>query len=187
MLAGFALAGAAVGAAGRIVLGRLGIACRPPWGEVAGAVLSGVVGWRVTAGLLPWWWVPLLLGWLAVPLAAADLIARRLPDALTFAAYPVLGWPCSRPAGTPWPAWWCSVARTSSSGRSRRARWVAVTSSWPAAWAPCSVRWAGRDLALAAALAALGTPLLAVATRSRAAPHGPSLLAVTWLLATLHR
>lgn len=186
MLAGFVLAGAAVGAAGRIVLGRLGIACRPPWGEVAGAVLSGVVGWRVTAGLLPWWWVPLLLGWLAVPLAAADLIARRLPDALTFAAYPVLGLAVL-------PAGWHALAGMVVFGGAH----VVVRAVAPGSLGGGDVKLAGSlgavlgalgwaDLALAAALAALGTLLLAVATRSRAAPHGPSLLAVTWLLATLH-
>jgi Flp pilus assembly protein protease CpaA len=44
-------------------------------------------------GLLPGWWlpVPLVLGWLGVPLAAVDLARRRLPDALTLAAYPLLG------------------------------------------------------------------------------------------------
>ncbi|MEO7194070.1 MAG: prepilin peptidase, partial [Pseudonocardiaceae bacterium] len=47
-----------------------------------------VVGER---GLPVWWWpVPLLLSWAGVLLSSADLIARRLPDALTLPAYPVV-------------------------------------------------------------------------------------------------
>jgi Flp pilus assembly protein protease CpaA len=54
---------------------------------------SAIVGWRLTVGALPVWWfpVPLLLAWLGVPLAAVDLVARRLPNVLTYAAYPILG------------------------------------------------------------------------------------------------
>jgi leader peptidase (prepilin peptidase)/N-methyltransferase len=38
-------------------------------------------------------------------------------------------------------------------------------------------------MAVAAVLAAAGTALLAVARRTNHAPHGPSLLAATWLIA----
>ncbi len=92
---GFFVIGAVVGALGRRLLGRLrrGALVRPPGCELATGLLSGVLGWRLVAGALPAWWlaVPLLLGWFAVPLAAVDLTVRRLPDAVTYAAYPILG------------------------------------------------------------------------------------------------
>jgi leader peptidase (prepilin peptidase) / N-methyltransferase len=53
------------------------------------AVLWAVVGARVS-GLPVWWWpVPLVLAWAGVLLGAADVVVRRLPDALTLPAYPV--------------------------------------------------------------------------------------------------
>ena len=58
---------------------------------VAVALLWAAVGERASEGLPVWWWpVPLVLGWAGVLLAGADLIARRLPDALTLPAYPVV-------------------------------------------------------------------------------------------------
>lgn len=177
----FAAAGAVVGAAGRIFLERLDIPCRPPWCEVAGALLSGAAGSRTE-----WWWVPLLLGWLAVPLAAADLTSRRLPDALTLATYPVLVLAVLPGAG------WRALAGVAVFGGAH----LVVRALAPRAMGGGDVKLAGglgavlgalgwADLALAAALAAIGTLLLAVVTRSRTAPHGPGLLAATWLLATL--
>jgi leader peptidase (prepilin peptidase)/N-methyltransferase len=58
---------------------------------VAVAALWAAVGEQAREGLPVWWWpVPLVLGWAGVLLAGADLIARRLPDVLTLAAYPVV-------------------------------------------------------------------------------------------------
>jgi leader peptidase (prepilin peptidase)/N-methyltransferase len=92
---GFLASGAVAGHAARRLLARLrrGAVFRPPGCELFAAMASGIVGWRVAVGALPAWWcaVPLLLGWLAVPLAAVDLVALRLPNALTYAAYPILG------------------------------------------------------------------------------------------------
>lgn len=88
------LTGAMAGAAGRHLLARLrrGAVFQPPWCELATAITSAVLGWRVAVGALPIWWlpVPLILCWLGVPLAAVDLAHHRLPDALTLPAYPLL-------------------------------------------------------------------------------------------------
>ena len=87
--------GLLVGHAARRLLARLrrGAVFRPPGCELFTAMASAIVGWRFAIGALPAWWcaVPLLLGWLAVPLAAVDLSVYRLPNALTYAAYPILG------------------------------------------------------------------------------------------------
>lgn len=92
---GFLASGAVAGHCARRLLTRLrrGAVFRPPGCELFAAMASAIVGWRVAGGALPVWWcaVPLLLGWLAVPLAAVDLVALRLPNALTYAAYPILG------------------------------------------------------------------------------------------------
>ena len=95
VIPGFLLTGAAVGHATRRLLARLrrGAVFRPPGCELFTAMASAIVGWRFAIGALPVWWcaVPLLLAWLAVPLAAVDLAVLRLPNVLTYAAYPVLG------------------------------------------------------------------------------------------------
>ncbi|HWC82474.1 MAG TPA: A24 family peptidase [Pseudonocardiaceae bacterium] len=91
----FGMVGALAGFLGRRWIGRLrrGAVFGPPWLELVSAGAAALLGWRLVRGLLPGWWlpVPLVLGWLGVPLAAVDLARRRLPDALTLAAYPLLG------------------------------------------------------------------------------------------------
>ena len=86
--------GAAVGRLGGAVLSRLRRGVRPPpWScETTVAVLWALVAARTAAGALPVWWapVPLLLAWGGVLLVACDLLASRLPDALTLPAYPAL-------------------------------------------------------------------------------------------------
>jgi leader peptidase (prepilin peptidase)/N-methyltransferase len=92
---GFLTSGLLAGHAARRLLARLrrGAVFRPPGCELFAAMASVIVGWRFAVGALPVWWfaVPLLLGWLAVPLAAVDLSVLRLPNVLTYAAYPILG------------------------------------------------------------------------------------------------
>ena len=180
----FVVAGGVMGWVGRMLLVRLHIPCRAPWCELVGGLLSGIVAWREPA-LLWWLPVPLVLGWLAVPLVTADLVSRRLPDVLTFAAYPVLGI-AVLPAG-----WHALAGLVVFGGAHALVRLLA-----PTAMGGGDVKLAGSlglvlgalgwaDLALAAALAAAATLLFAAALRSRTAPYGPGLLTATWLLATL--
>ncbi|MGH3601406.1 MAG: prepilin peptidase, partial [Pseudonocardiaceae bacterium] len=87
-----AATGAVAGAGGAMVLRRLprGVPVPVPVCAVAVAALWAAVGERASGGLPVWWWpIPLVLGWAGVLLAGADLVARRLPDALTLPAYPV--------------------------------------------------------------------------------------------------
>jgi leader peptidase (prepilin peptidase)/N-methyltransferase len=195
-MAGFALVGIVMGSAGRLLLGRLarGVVLRPPWCELAAGAASAVLGWRATAGLLPWWWlpVPLLLAWLAVPLAAADLARRRLPDALTLPAYPVLGLAVAlAAAGGPDPGLGLRavVGVLLFGGAHAVVRVLA-----PAALGAGDVKLAGSlgavlgalgwaALVVAAVLAGVITVLLAVGRRRAVAPHGPGLLLATWLVA----
>jgi leader peptidase (prepilin peptidase)/N-methyltransferase len=195
-MAGFALVGIVMGGAGRLLLGRLarGVVLRPPWCELAGGVSSALLGWRATAGVLPWWWlpVPLLLAWLAVPLAAADLARRRLPDALTLPAYPVLGLVVALAAACgpdPGLGLRAVLGVLLFGGAHAVVRVLA-----PAALGAGDVKLAGSlgavlgavgwtALVVAAVLAAVITLLLAVSRRRSVAPHGPGLLLATWLVA----
>jgi len=195
--AAFALAGIVMGTAGRLLLGRLarGVVIRPPWCELAAGTASAVLGWRATAGLLPWWWlpVPLLLAALAVPLAAADLARRRLPDALTLPAYPVLGVAVALAAAIgPDPGLGLrAVVGVLLFGGAH----AVVRMAAPNALGAGDVKLAGSlgavlgalgwaALVLAAVLAAIITLFLAVGRRRPTAPHGPGLLLATWLVAT---
>ncbi len=83
------LVGAAVGAASRVLLGRLrrGVVLRPGVLELSSAVVTA-------AGIAAVWpgpTVPMVIwaGLLAVTLSAVDLVHHRLPDALTLPAIPV--------------------------------------------------------------------------------------------------
>jgi leader peptidase (prepilin peptidase)/N-methyltransferase len=190
----FGVLGLLAGAAGRVVAARLrrGASCRPPWCELAAGGLSGVVGWRACAGHLPWWWVPvpLTLGWLAVPLAMVDLARRRLPDALTLSAYPVLGAALAVGAVHD-PAFGLRALVGAALWFGAHALVRAVS---PSAMGAGDVKLAGSlgavlgalgwsAVVFAAILAAVGTLSLAVARRTSTAPHGPGLLAATWLVA----
>lgn len=96
------LIGAGVGACAGAGAGRLGFRVvrrllRPARPRAVWCVCGVAAAWSVVAAgaaagvLAPWWApVPLLLGWLAVVLTVADLLTRRLPDAVTLPAYPVL-------------------------------------------------------------------------------------------------
>lgn len=193
---GFGLLGTAMGAIGRLVVGRCsrGVAVQPPWCELACACLSAILGWRASAGLLPSWWlpVPLVLGWFAVPLTAADLARRRLPDVLTLPAYPILGLVVALAAvAGPDPGLGMrALAGIVIFGGAH----ALVRALAPTAMGGGDVKLAGSlgavlgavgwpAMAVAATLAAGGTALLAVARRTNHAPHGPGLLAATWLVA----
>ncbi|HEX5400775.1 MAG TPA: A24 family peptidase [Pseudonocardiaceae bacterium] len=194
--AGFGLIGTVVGALGRHIVNRAlrSPVCRPPWCELACAGLSALLGWRAAAGLLPSWWlpVPLVLGWFAVPLTAADLARRRLPDVLTLPAYPLIGLVVALAATAgPDAGLGCrALAGVILFGGAH----ALVRVLAPTAMGGGDVKLAGSlgavlgaigwpAMAVAATLAAMGTALLAMARRMNHAPHGPSLLAATWLVA----
>jgi leader peptidase (prepilin peptidase)/N-methyltransferase len=92
--AGLFAGGLLAGAGARVLLGRLrrGARVPPPWCELGIAIVWAGVGAAAEAGVVPPRWVPVLLavGWLAVAAGAVDVRARRLPDALTLPALPVV-------------------------------------------------------------------------------------------------
>lgn len=87
-------AGASAGALTRRWLARLrrGALVEPPWCEVGVGVLWAALGVLVAGGLIELRWLPLLVvvSWLGVAGAATDLVRRRLPNALTLPALPVV-------------------------------------------------------------------------------------------------
>jgi leader peptidase (prepilin peptidase)/N-methyltransferase len=190
------LAGALAGRLGRWLLGRLrrGARIGAPWCELAVGVAWAAAVTRWCAGGQPAWWlpVPLAVAWFGALLTATDLRHRRLPDALTLAAYPVLG-------GL------LAVASAAGAGGALLLRGVvgvllfggahAVTHLLrPAALGAGDVKLAGSlgavlgavslpALALGAVLAALVTAILgALARRVRrpGLPHGPGLVIAAW-------
>jgi leader peptidase (prepilin peptidase)/N-methyltransferase len=203
IVAGLAAAGAAAGAGARLLLRRLrrGARVRVPWCElaVAGLWAAGGVAWA--AGQLPASWLPVLLGlgWLAVAAGAVDVLHRRLPDALTVPAVPVallLLLPVG-PTAVVRGASGAAVAVAVHAAvhlldrRAVGAGDVKLAASLGAVLA--AVAWPA--LAVAAVLAAAFTALAGVlgAARPRrlphprsggALPHGPSMLAATWLVVT---
>ncbi|GAA0619970.1 hypothetical protein GCM10010174_43020 [Kutzneria viridogrisea] len=183
--------GLPAGAAGRVLLRRLrrGTRVPPPWCELAVAGLWALAGW-----LLPAWWlpVPLALAWFGVLLAATDLAHRRLPDALTLPAYPVVAL-----------ALCCAALIGPSSGLLPRAllagalffaAHLVIRLASPVALGAGDVKLSG---VVGAALGAVSWPALLVGALAAATitalltpltarggltPHGPGLLAATYLL-----
>ncbi|OLF19555.1 prepilin peptidase [Actinophytocola xanthii] len=194
-----ALAGAAAGCAGQRLLARMrrGTTVHSGWLAGGVALLWAVVGWRMGAGSVPAWWVPvpLALTWFAALLTATDLRHRRLPDALTLPAYPVLA------AAT-------VVAATAGGG------WTLTTSAFTGAVAYCVLHalvhlarpgsLGAGDVKLSgsvgAVLGAVGWPAMVLATAVAAStalllraasprrwrdgvPYGPGMLAAACLVA----
>jgi leader peptidase (prepilin peptidase) / N-methyltransferase len=191
MLLALLLTGLLAGALGRLLLGRLsrGAEVRPGWCEVSCALL-----WALCSYGLPTAWLPVMLAlsWFAVLLTATDLLHNRLPNALTLPAYPLFG------------------ALLALSGIQTLLRAIAgailflglhatVHFIAPHAMGGGDVKLSGT---LGAILAAVSWPALAVALALAAVftvglraislsrwhshtPHGPGLLAATWLLAFL--
>ena len=190
----FALLGWWGGATARLLLRRIrrGTVIRPGPCELALTGLYGVTGAGVAGGVLPTDRLPLLLGlgWLAVAAGAVDLVRLRLPDALTGPAVPgaVLA---LLPLGSP------AVGRGLAGGAVAVTTYGVVHLLAPGALGAGDVKLAaslGTALAgvcwPALALAAVGAGVLTVAlagvraagtTRGRAVPHGPPMLAATWL------
>jgi leader peptidase (prepilin peptidase)/N-methyltransferase len=192
-----AMAGATAAALAAAVLARARAPAPVPVAPVAAltAVLWLFVAVRWLAGAWPSWWlpVPLALTALAVPLAAADLHHRRLPDALTVPAYPILAGAVA----------WAAVA---GPGISLAVRAVAAAALFGGlhllahTLSRCSlgggdvklagalgavlgaVNWAA--LVVSAILAAAFTVVLALVRRwPDGVPHGPGLLVAAWLAA----
>jgi leader peptidase (prepilin peptidase)/N-methyltransferase len=190
-------AGAAAGGGARLLLGQLrrGARIAPPWCEIAAGVLWAAVAAAWAVGVIPAAWVPALLGlgWFGVAAGGVDLAHRRLPDALTLPALPValllllpLG-PTAVMHGLAGAALAVGahgavhlvVPRAMGAGDVKLAAplgAVLAAAGWPA-------------LVLAALLAAVLTAVLGVAGlatrrlgRRAALPHGPSMLAATWLV-----
>ncbi|SFN59892.1 leader peptidase (prepilin peptidase) / N-methyltransferase [Pseudonocardia ammonioxydans] len=190
------LAGAAGGLAGALTrrwLARLrrGVAVDPPWCEAGLAVLWAVLG------VLAARWVPLLavLCWLGVAGAATDLLRRRLPDALTLPALPVV-LAALVPAG---PA---AVLRGVAGAVLLAGVYAAVHLVSPVAMGAGDVKlaapvgaavtggaWAGLPVAavLAAVLSAVVAAGALLAGRARwgsGLPHGPVLLGSALVVVT---
>ena len=192
----FAAAGLLAGAGARLLLRRLrrGTRVPPPWCELGVAVVWAAVGAAVQAGVVAPRWVPVLLGlgWLLVAAGAVDLRHRRLPDALTLPALPVVLLLLAPVGG---PAVWRGVAGAVVAVAAH----LAVHLLAPAAMGAGDVKLAAPFGAVAAAvswealvvaglLAALLSGALAVAVlvargRGGAVPHGPAMLLAGLLVA----
>lgn len=192
-----ATAGATAGSLAAAVLARARAPAPVPLAPVAAltATLWLFTAWRWLTGAWPSWWlpVPLAVTALAVPLAAADLRHRRLPDALTLPAYPilaaVLGAAALAGPGTAMALRALSAAVVFGglhllahmlSRRSLGAGDVKLAGALGAVLG--AVNWAA--LVVAAAFAAALTVSLALVRHWRhGVPHGPGLLVATWLVA----
>ncbi|HZA17293.1 MAG TPA: A24 family peptidase [Pseudonocardiaceae bacterium] len=188
--------GAVAGAGGAVLLRRIPRGVRVPaltCGVLVAALWAVVVTWA--GGLPVWWWpVPLVLAWSGVLLGAADVAVRRLPDALTLPAYPVV-------------AVLLAVAAVGIGDTDLMVRAVVGALLWAGGYA--AVRFiapgalGGGDVKLAGSLGALTAAsswpglLLAVLVASvltvvvagparmfgyRDVPHGPAMLAAAWLV-----
>jgi leader peptidase (prepilin peptidase)/N-methyltransferase len=190
-----ALLGAIAATAARAALRRASIPLRAPWPELATAAASVVPAWRAATEHLPTWWlpVPLILTWFAVPLVAADLARRRLPDVLTISAYPAFATAITFAALTGPGA--ALLGKAALGIAVFGGAHLLVRAVSPSAMGGGDVKLAGSlggvlgalgwaALALTVTLAATVTAALAIGARSRHAPHGPGLLAATWLVAT---
>jgi len=159
------------------------------------AALWTVVGARAGANLPLWWWpVPLLLAWGGVLLSGVDLVARRLPDALTLPAYSLVASVLAIAAigaGNVDPLLRAAVGTLLWAGGYAAIRLVS-----PGALGGGDVKLAGSLGALAAATSWSGlmlamvvasalTVMVAVPARIfgyRDIPHGPAMLAAAWVV-----
>jgi leader peptidase (prepilin peptidase) / N-methyltransferase len=189
-----ALGGAASGVLGGSVLSRLRRGCtvHSGWSAAAVGVLWAVAAWRVASGQLPLRWlpVPLAAAWFAVPLAVVDLRHRRLPDALTLPAYPVIGLVVIAAGDR------AILVRALVGAVVYLAVHLLVHAAAPGALGAGDVKLSGSvgaalgasglpSLVAGAVLAAVGTLLLGAASatlRRDGIPHGPGLLAAMYVL-----
>ena len=186
------VAGLCAGTGARLLLRRLrrGTRVPPPWCELGVASVWGASG--AAAVRVRWLPVLLALGWLAVAAGAVDVLAGRLPDALTLPALPAALLLLVPVGGE-------AVARGAVGAVVAVAAHAAVHLVAPAAMGGGDVKLAAplgavsaavswEALALAGVLAALSSGVLAVAVlvrrgRGGAVPHGPSMLLAGLLVA----
>ncbi|WP_020501923.1 prepilin peptidase [Sciscionella marina] len=188
-----ALLGWFVGQAVRGLLARVprGLDCPGRWCGWGTAALWSLTGALAVTGVLPWRWVPaaLALALFAVPLVLADVRAGRLPDPLTFAAYPVLG----ATAVFAEPQAWQRIA---AAGLLLGGTHLLAHRLAPRSLGAGDAKLAGAlglplgahgwlAVLVFAPLAAALSLAVALGTRSRTVPHGPGMLASGWLLVTL--
>ncbi len=189
--------GAVAGAGGAMMLRRVprGVRIPVPACAVLVAALWVVAGVRLGDHFPMWWWpVPLVLAWGGVLLGGADLAARRLPDALTLAAYPLVAGLlgiAALGAGTVDLLGRAALGALLWAGGYAAVRWVS-----PRALGGGDVKLAGSLGALTAAtswpgllLAVLAAGVLTVTVAVPArlfgcaeVPHGPAMLAAAWLV-----
>jgi leader peptidase (prepilin peptidase) / N-methyltransferase len=195
--------GATTGAASHFLLSRLRRGATVHSGLLAlgVAALWAMAGWQAAKGHLPWWWlpVPLLVAWLAVTLTAVDLKHRRLPNALTLPAYPAIA---AVVAVASTQAGW-QLARNALLGATvLGGLYLTIHLLSPNSMGAGDVKLSGTQgavmgavglpaVAVGTALAALLTLLLSALTPRRlrehwhtGVPHGPALLAATYVIAT---
>lgn len=146
-----------------------------------------------TRGLPAWWLpVPAVIAWLAVVLTATDLRYRRLPNAVTMPAYPVLAVLIAVAAfAGPGPG---LATRAATAAVVLFVVHAAVHLAAPRHLGAGDVKLAGlvgavlgavswSAVLLGPVVAAAVTTALALVSRGRAAPHGPGLLAGALLVA----
>lgn len=189
--------GAVAGAGGAMLLRRIprGARVSAPVCAVLVAALWAMVGGSAGANLPLWWWpVPLMLSWGGVLLSGVDLVARRLPDALTLPAYPLVAGLlgiAAVGAGNVDPLVRAAVGTLLWAGGYAAIRLVS-----PGALGGGDVKLAGSLGALTAAaswpglvLAVLASGVLTVMVMIparmfgyRDVPHGPAMLAAAWFV-----
>lgn len=198
-----ATAGAATGAASQSLLTHLqrGARVHKGWCAIGVATLWALAGWRLETGHLPWWWlpIPLVVAWLAVTLTVVDLKHRRLPNALTLPAYPAIAAAVTL-AST--QAGWQTAKGALLGAVVLGAAYLTMHLMSPRAMGAGDVKLSGTQGAVMGAvglpavlvgttLAALLTLILSAAAPRRhrdqwrtGIPHGPALLAATYVVAT---
>ena len=188
---GLGTAGAPAGLFGGRLVAR-SVDVSPLW-CVAGTVALWALAGARWGSVPPWWLpVPVLLGWFTVLLTAADLAHRRLPDRVNLSGYPALGAALAVAAtGAGAPLGLHALAGVVVFGGVH----LAVHLWRPEALGAGDVKLAGwlggvlgvvgwSSMVLVTFVAAVCSLLLRLAPAWRSgAPHGPGLLAATWVVA----
>jgi leader peptidase (prepilin peptidase) / N-methyltransferase len=198
-----ATTGAITGAATQLLLTHLrrGAKVHKGWCPTGTAALWALAGWRTETNALPWWWlpIPLVVAWLAVALTVVDLKHRRLPNALTLTAYPITAAVVTLAATQ---AGWHLAESALVGALTLGGGYLALHVLSPQAMGAGDVKLSGTQGAI---MGAVGLPAVLVGTTLAALltlilnaaaprhhrqqwrtgiPHGPALLAATYVVAT---